>query len=216
MAVLVEQIRQFHFWETVTLTFMINWDMKRFIPLVFIILLSCSLERELVKGNWIIFEGIYLNKNIEFKSTDLLQVANANGYIHANLDFFEDGSVILPGISCSNIRAQWKIIDKRLIMVIDSAHYNNSYGSEKDYASAEYSLLMKLDSLDKSDTAKQRMGREFQQMNPLLTHEFDAAMDIYGNSFQISIDGDNLFLKSETTCLKAQKDRTIDRLFEGL
>ena len=52
-----------------------------------------------------------------------------------------------------------------------------------------------------------------EDINPLMTHEFNEAMNIYGNPFEIRINGDNLVLKSNTTIIRTKKDRTIDKLF---
>lgn len=179
------------------------------IILIFFGCISCNYRRDaLQNGSWIIEEGYYNGKRIEFKSTNLLQLANVNGDILISLKFFEDGTITLPGINSSDIRAKWDLIDGKLTLRIDSAEYSSIY--DKDLVWKDLNLYMNSDSSNSSGTKEER------RIDPLRTSNFEQAMKIYENPFELNFEGDNLILESNSSKIVAVKDRSIDKMFEGL
>lgn len=198
--------------------------MRSTITIVIIALISCfgcDQKDALSEGSWIIIEGTYKGQNIDFVSTDLIQFGDINGNINADLSFFEDGRIFLPGINCPNIRANWKLIDSKLHFSVDTAKYNSIYKMQEEPGSLSLSSLVvdnpkqkiSLDSLARIDSIDLK---NWQMKNPLLTNQFEGAMKIYSAPFDIELNGDDLVLTSKTTSFKAIKDRSIDKLFEGL
>lgn len=182
-------------------------------------LIGCDQKGELSKGNWIITEGTYKGKKIHFLSTDLIQFRDASGNINSNLKFFEDGRITLPGINSSDVRGRWIVIDEKLYLSIDTAKYDFIYKTHEkpQYLSSliENDIQQKryLDSLERLDSIKLI---NWQKKNPLLSNEFRDIMKVYSNPFEIKIKGDVLILESNTTTLKALKDRSIEKMFKGL
>lgn len=197
-------------------------SMRNTITIVIIALISCfgcDQKDALSEGSWIIIEGTYKGQNIDFVSTDLIQFGDINGNINADLSFFEDGIIILPGINSPDIRANWQLADSKLHFSVDTAKYNFIYNMQEEPGSLSSLIVdnpkqkVLLDSLARIDSINLK---NWQMKNPLLTNEFEGAMKIYSAPFDIELNGDNLVLTSKTTSFKAIKDRSIDKLFEGL
>jgi hypothetical protein len=54
------------------------------------------------------------------------------------------------------------------------------------------------------------------EKKPIFTNEFINAFNIYQEPFSVEIDGDILTLTSKTTNISLYKDKTIERMFNGL
>ena len=52
--------------------------------------------------------------------------------------------------------------------------------------------------------------------DPIGTGRYTEVMQIYGKPFVVDIHGDELELRSSTTILRAKKDNTVERMFEGI
>lgn len=195
--------------------------MRRIVVLVVFIaiILSCNERNKLFEGRWIIIEGFYKNKKIEFLSTNLIRVSDNKGNINPILDFFENGKILLPGINSNDVRANWKVADDKLFFYIDSAKYNRKFEDSYNYSSLkplmenDSSYYVFIDSLSRVDSIRDSIWKE---TNPLFTNEFSSAMNVYSNPFSIKFEGDYLKLVSKTTVMIAVKDRSSDKLFEGL
>ncbi|MBW3466620.1 hypothetical protein [Arthrospiribacter ruber] len=190
-----------------------------FTMILIVILIGCDQKGELSQGNWIITEGTYKGQKIHFLSTGLIQFRDAEGNINANLKFFKGGRITLPGINSADIRGRWNVIDKKLYLSIDTAKYDFIYKTHEKPQSLssliENNIQQKryLDSLEKVDSINLI---NWQKKNPLLSNEFRDVMKVYSNPFEITIKGDVLMLESNTTTLKAFKDRSIEKMFEGI
>ena len=167
---------------------------------------GCSQEEALMDRSWIIEEGDYLGSPIEFHSTDLFQIADVNGNVHAHLSFSKDGTIGIPGIDCPNMRGLWRLEDDSLVLELDSARYRSI---DFNIARWREERLAQGDStVAGSDSTAQR--------SDLDSGVFTSAMEIFKHPFAFDISGETITLESKTTRITAHKDRTIDKMFEGL
>lgn len=191
--------------------------MKRILQIIILLtFISCQdIHDKLSEGSWIISEGSYNDQRIEFASKDLIQFVDRYGNINVTLTFFSNGKIIIPGIESSDIYGSWKIVNNQLNITIDSAKYDFIYDKNRDgydlrkLLSKDSLEMAKIDSISEHDSTRSLD-------NPLDTKEFENAIKIYENPFDIKFAGDNLILKSATTTIVARKDRSLDDLFEGL
>jgi hypothetical protein len=156
--------------------------------------------------SWIIDQGEYLNNPIEFRSTDLFQIADANGNVNAHLSFSKDGTIGLPGIDCPNMRGLWRLENDSLILELDSGRYRSidsgiAQWREERLAQGDSSVVL-------ADSTS--------QLSDLDSGVFTSAMQVFKHPFGFDISGETITLQSKTTRIIAHKDRAIDKMFEGL
>src|SRR5690349_10885309 len=89
-----------------------------------VFILSCGQKRELVKNTWIVIDGTFMGRPIEFHSTDLLKFTDRTGSEIKNLNFSKDQTIVLPGINSPNISARWVIEDDKVRFSVDSIRYS--------------------------------------------------------------------------------------------
>jgi len=178
------------------------------LPIILIapLMSSCSHEDALTERSWIIDKGAYLGNSIAFRSTDAFQFADANGNVNAYLDFAKDGSIGIPGINCPNMRGLWRLENDSIVLTLDSARYRSI---EIGVAQWRKEQLAKGDSTIALNDAPS-------QPSELDSGVFTAAMEVFKHPFAYEIKRETLILQSKTTRIVAHKDRTIDKMFEGL
>lgn len=170
-------------------------------------LFGCSRIQDLKESSWILTEGTYLEKPIAFEAAHGYQIADMDGNVFIHLAFFDDGSTVLPGIKCDNIYGRWNADGNTVTLTLDSAKYEHIRSSM--VSSLRFNSVMTDNSLtNEPDTS----GVD----DPIGMGRYTEVMKIYGSPFAVDIDGDELFLRSSTTTIRARKDHTIDKLFEGL
>lgn len=185
--------------------------------LIFIIIISfgCSEKNGKIEGQtWIITEGIFNNKKIEFIdnfSITILEKYNDSYNSNPKLFFRENGKIKLPGINSKDIYGKWSYIGNNTIKIeLDTSKYNyihrkidTSKISNKDFFGNELKM-----------TKKQAVERsiEFSNMNPIKTKEFEIQMNIYKNEFKYKIENNFLKLESETTKIVAKRDRSFENI----
>lgn len=63
------------------------------------VLCNCGQRNELIKNQWTVFDGTYKGQAIQFRSTDLVVIADQSGNEIQYLNFLENETIILPGIN---------------------------------------------------------------------------------------------------------------------
>ncbi len=170
-------------------------------------LIGCSHIQDLKESSWILTEGTYLDQTIAFESPHGFQIADMDGNVFIHLAFFDDGSTVLPGIKCDDLYGRWYADGNTLTLTLDSAKYEHIRSSAVstlrfNSAMADSTLTNEPDTSGVDD--------------PIGTGRYTEVMKVYRNPFTVDIDGDELVLRSSTTTIRARKDHTIDKLFEGL
>lgn len=174
------------------------------VPILFVS--GCSQEDALMDRSWIIDQGEFLNNPIEFRSTDLFQLADANGNVNAHLSFSHDGTIGLPGINCPNMRGLWRLENDSLILELDSSRYRSIDSSIAEWREEQ---------LSQGDSSVVLADGTF-QLSDLDSGIFTSAMEVYKHPFAFDISRETITLQSKTTRIWAHKDRAIDKMFEGL
>ena len=161
--------------------------------------------------NWNIIEGIYENQNIDFNNTSDIQMVNLDGTQKVDLYFSDKNKISLPGINSSNIRAIFEIQNDSIRFVLDTIKYNfvhrikdSSEVSNKDFFGNDLGFTME-------EAFKKNI--EWTNKNPIITNEYGTQMNIYGNTFHYKIENDILILTSKTTKIIAERDKSLDKLF---
>tara|TARA_R110001583_G_scaffold158317_1_gene310297 strand:- start:1785 stop:2354 length:570 start_codon:yes stop_codon:yes gene_type:complete len=183
------------------------------IIIISISLLSCSNKREkLINHNWNIVDGNYKNQKIDFYNTADIQIVNLDGTQKVDLYFSsERNKISLPGINSSDIRAIFTIQRDSIRFELDTVKYNfvhkakdSSEISNEDFFGNDLGFTM--------EEAHKR-SIEWINKNPIKTNEYGTQMKIYGNPFHYEIENDILILKSKTTKIIAERDKSLDKLF---
>jgi len=170
-------------------------------------LVSCAHIDDLKNRSWIVTGGEYLNQPIAFDAPTGFQIADLDGNVHIYLGFHESGSTVLPGINSDALYGQWRAEGDIVTLALDSAKYEHIRSSAVstlrfNSAMADSTLTNEPDTSGVDD--------------PIGTERYTEVMKVYRNPFTVDIDGDELVLRSSTTTIRARKDHTIDKLFEGL
>jgi len=170
-------------------------------------LVGCSHIQDLKESSWILTEGTYLDKPIAFKAPQGFQIADTDGNVFIHLAFFDDGSTVLPGIKCDDLFGQWRAEGNTVTLTLDSAKYEHIRSST--VSTLRFNSVMTDSTFtNEPDTS----GVD----DPIGTGRYTEVMNVYGSPFEVDIDGDELVLRSSTTTIRARKDHTVDKLFEGL
>jgi hypothetical protein len=171
-----------------------------------LVLSSCSQEDALMERSWIVDQCEHLGSPIEFRSTDLFQIADVNGNVNAHLNFSKDGTIGIPGIDCPNMRGLWRLENDSLVLELDSARYRSI---------EEGIAQWREDRLAQGDSSVVQ-AYSTSQLSDLDSGVLTSAMEVFKHPFAFDISGETITLQSKTTRIVAHKDRTIDKMFEGL
>ncbi len=170
-------------------------------------LVGCSHIDDLKNSSWIVTAGEYLNQPIEFDAPSGLQIADVEGNVHIYLGFHEGGSTVLPGVKSDNLYGQWRAEGNTLTLTLDSAKYEHIRSSA--VSRLHFNSAM-------ADSTFSNEPDTSSVDDPIGTGRYTEVMKIYSSPFTVDIDGDELVLRSSTTTIRARKDHTADKLFEGL
>jgi hypothetical protein len=117
---------------------------------------SCGQRDVLVENRWIIIGGTYKNEPINFHSTEVIAFVDDEGVEKKNVTFYEDGTIIVPGINSPRIQATWAITNGEIHFEIDSSKYYLSNKVETDF-----SVLASSDSVSRDE-----LSTYIKSMNP--------------------------------------------------
>ncbi|WP_298881932.1 hypothetical protein [uncultured Polaribacter sp.] len=187
----------------------------RILIFTLIISFSCAKKIEKLEGQtWIITEGIFNNKKIEFidnSSITILEKNNDSYNSNPKLFFRENGKIKLPGIISKGIYGKWSKTGNNVITIeLDTLKYNyflrkidTSKISNKDFFGNELKIT-------KDQAVKKSI--QFSNSNPIETNEFEIQMNIYGNEFKYDIENNILKMESISTKIIAKRDKSFENI----
>jgi hypothetical protein len=175
---------------------------KKIVAYLFLFLLvaSCVQKEVLLECRWIVIDGTYLGKPIQFQNTATVQLVDEQGDPIKYLLFSKNARVSLPGIHTPNISALWKVEDDRIDFILNSSPN-------------DYDISFDLSFLDPTDSARIRSELEYQKdakKYQLEMNNFKRAVEIYSQPFRYFITHDTLMLVGPHGTIRAVRDRSLD------
>jgi hypothetical protein len=173
-------------------------------------LFGCK-ESALKNERWNVVEGAFKNEPLNFDNRSLFRMVDRNGKILVRLTFDKNGKIDLPGINTPDLPASWELIDGKIVFIIDTIRFRYIYQQQ------DFDYFRKDSIQHDEDRVEAKEGvigfADFGNSNT--GYDLTNAVNVYQSPFDFSFSGDSLIMISETTTIKAVKDRTFENLLNG-
>jgi hypothetical protein len=183
-------------------------------------LLSCK-ERKLEGTSWTLVEAEYKDKPVRIgASTPVVLVLEGKSL--NSIEFYEDGTVKLPGLNSPDVFANWKVIDNKIYFGFDSVRYELLPGVKADMTFLETNDST-LDAVVDDDDFRKREAVAINEKNKdslllmrlgiikdpdSFSREVRTTIKIYQGPFLFAFQQGKLFMMSEDSKLIAEPAKT--------
>lgn len=167
---------------------------------LFLLVAACGQKDVLLDYKWIVIDGTYMGKPIQFQNTAMVQLVDEQGNAIKELLFSKNARISLPGINTPILSATWKVQGDRIDFTIDPSA--NGYDDSFD-----------LSFLAPTDSARIRSELEHQKdadKHQLQRDHFKRAIEIYSQPFRYFITYDTLMLVGSHGTIRAVRDKSLD------